>query len=120
MPGNLRIVKDFPADALVARRDVLLELEPGTPLEWVVSELTAQGLDVLYTPESVVASSAPPLVRPHLRSVAAYGGSTAHALRLRRLAAVRPGTVVLALGLPWLLLGWLPGLAFPDVLRCGW
>ena len=83
----------------------------------MVSELTARGLDVLYTPESVVASPAPALVRPHLRAVAAYGGSTSQALRRRRLGAVRPGTVALGLGLPWLLLGWLPGLILPGVLR---
>jgi glycosyltransferase involved in cell wall biosynthesis len=117
MPGNLRVVRDFPADALVARREVLLELEPGTPLERVVSELTARGRDVLYTPESVVASAAPPLIGPHLRAVAAYGGSTAFALRRRRFAAARPGTVLLGLGLPWLLVGWLPGLVLPDALR---
>ena len=85
--------------------------------EELVSELTARGLDVLYTPESVVASPAPPLVAPHLRAVAAYGGSTAQAIRRRRLAAVRPGTAVLVFGLPWLMLGWLPGLALPGVLR---
>ena len=87
-------------------------------LEHVVSELTARGLDVLYTPESVVASPAPALVRPHLRAVAAYGGS--------RVAGTPPASVgrgaarelcVLGLGLPWLLLGWLPGLILPGVLR---
>ena len=117
MPGNLRVVKDFPADALVARRDVLHELDPGILLEHVVSELTARGLDVLYTPESVVASPAPALVRPHLQAVAAYGGSTSQALRRRHIGAVRPGTVALGLGLPWLLLGWLPGLILSGVLR---
>ncbi len=116
MPGNLRVVDDFPADGLVARREVLLDLDPATPLDRVVGELTARGFDVLYTPESVVAAPAPPLVGPHLRAVAAYGASTARALRRRRLRAVRPGTAALGLGFPWLMLGWLPGLAVPVVL----
>ncbi len=71
-PGNLRYVDDFPTGSLLVRRDAWQWLGP-IPVDRMVSELTAAGNRVLYTPETVVVAESPPLFRPHLAATFRYG-----------------------------------------------
>lgn len=112
-PGNLRLVRDYPADAIVFRRSAYLALGEDVPADEVAERLAAAGGRVVYTPETVVVSPVPPLFGSHLRRIAVYGRRRGRALRRRGLRALRLSTaLVLAL----------PPLAFaaPVVLGGGW
>ena len=100
-PGNLRIVRDYPADEILVRRDVYLELAADVPAHELAERISDRGGTVVYTPETVVVSPVPPLILPHLRRMAAYGRRRGQALRSRGLPAARLSTV-LVLSL-WLL-----------------
>ncbi len=74
--------------------------------------MSDSGERVLYTPETVVASPAPPLFGPHLRQTLSYGRRRGRQVRSRGLRALRPSTllpvaltVFVLLGLPALLIG---------------
>jgi glycosyltransferase involved in cell wall biosynthesis len=100
-PGNLRIVRDYPADEILVRREVYLELAADVPAHELAERISDRGGTVVYTPETVVVSPVPPLIVPHLRRMAAYGRRRGRALRSRGLPAARLSTV-LVLSL-WLL-----------------
>ena len=116
MPGNLRIVRDYPADAILVRREAYLQLDADVPAPELAERLSSRGGLVVYTPETVLVSPVPPLVVPHLRRMAAYGRGRGKALRRRGLRAVRPSTVLAltlwaaALALPFVAFGRLPAL----------
>lgn len=93
-PGNLRVVRDYPADAILVRRAAYLELAEDVATEELPERLSSRGATVVYTPETFVVSSVPPLVRPHLRRMAGYGRARGRALRARGLRAVRASTVL--------------------------
>jgi hypothetical protein len=99
-PGNIRLVRDFPAAGIVIRRTSLLELENETPLRDVAAAVARGGKQVLYTPESVVVSTPAPLFRPHLRLVWARG--TRRGAKLRRGEVGHP--TMLGAGVVFLLL----------------
>jgi hypothetical protein len=100
-PGNLRIVRDYPSDAILFRRAAYLALGEDVPAPELAARLNGRGGAVVYTPETVVVSAVPPLFLPHLRRIAAYGRSRGLALRRVGPRAARPSTlIVLAL---WLL-----------------
>ena len=113
-PGNLRIVRDYPSDAILVRREAYLELEADVPAHELAERISDRGGTVVYTPETVVVSPVPPLVRAHLRRMAAYGRRRGQSLRRRGLRAARPSTVLvltlwlLVLAVPLVLLGFLP------------
>jgi hypothetical protein len=113
-PGNLRIVRDYPSDAILVRREAYLELAADVPAHELAERLSSRGGTVVYTPETVLVSPVPPLVLPHLRRMAVYGRRRGQALRRRGLRAARPSTVlvlalwVLVLAAPFVALGRLP------------
>jgi glycosyltransferase involved in cell wall biosynthesis len=93
-PGNLRLVRDFPADRVVIRKDEFLAAtEQGGDEASLCQHLHASGKRVLYTPESVVVEARPPLFRPHLRSVIAYGRTRGRAVRRLRWSGIRASTL---------------------------
>ena len=101
-PGNLRIVRDYPADEILVRREAYMELAANVPAHELAERLSDRGGAVVYTPETVVVSPVPPLILPHLRRMArSYGRRRGKALRSRGLPAARLSTV-LVLSL-WLL-----------------
>ena len=105
-PGNLRIVRDYPSDAILFRRDAYLELGADVPAHELAARLSGRGGTVVYTPETVVVSAVPPLFLPHLRRLAVYGRGRGQALRRDGLRAARLSTLaVLAL---WLLVAAAP------------
>jgi glycosyltransferase involved in cell wall biosynthesis len=106
-PGNLRFVRLFPGENIVARRAYLQEL-PKRDLHphLVCAALVGRGRLVLYTPETVIVAPAPPLFRPYLNQVVAQGRSRGHALRER--------------GLRGLSLGALPPIALAAFFLGGW
>ena len=65
VPGNVRVVEDHPAEAVVARRRELQRAESeGVAQDRFVAWLAAQGLRAVYTPETVVVSRPAPAIRP--------------------------------------------------------
>jgi len=112
-PGNLRFVKHFPAESVVVRREDLAALDAeAAHANRLCAALNARGRKVLYTPETVVAVSRPPLFRPHLRGIAAAGLARGDAMRRD---GIRGTTVASLLPLALLALivaGW--PLAFAD------
>jgi glycosyltransferase involved in cell wall biosynthesis len=88
-PGNIRYVKDFPAESVVIRREDFLALAPDVELEDVVAAVSDAGGRVLYTPDSVIVSVPPPLFGPHLRVVFGRGSSFGRSVRRGRVR--RPG-----------------------------
>lgn len=94
-PGNLRLVRDFPAATVVVKRvDFLAAASPELPPEQLCEDLAARGREVVYTPETVVVARRSTLFRDHLEEVARYARSRAGTIRRRGLVALRPSTLV--------------------------
>ena len=93
-PGNLRYVDDFPGASVVVARDRYLELGAPVALDDLPLRLNDTGGRVLYTPETVAISPAPPLFGPHLRRTLSYGRGRGHQVRLRGLRALRASTLL--------------------------
>lgn len=122
-PGNIRLVSDFPASSFVVRRDAYLGVPAETPAEEVVRALVERRGVVLYTPETVIVAPPPPLLRPHLGRVRAYGRSRGRSVRSQPLRALRPSTVLALLLAVFVSLGWLLALTGPTGLAvwiAGW
>ena len=74
MPGNIRVVRDFPASNMLIRREDFETAVADDPSDERIFERLAQlGRITLYTPDTFVLRSVPPLFRAHLRQVADYG-----------------------------------------------
>jgi glycosyltransferase involved in cell wall biosynthesis len=90
-PGNVRIVGDYPAAAVVARRaDYLAALEAGVDHEHLVAWLHGRGRLTIYTPDTSVSAVPPPVFGPHLRATIEHArarGSVARRGRGRTLSA---------------------------------
>jgi hypothetical protein len=100
-PGNLRPVTRFPLDRIVIRRQDFLALaETGVDEDALWRHLSASGKTALYTPETVVVASQPPLFRSHLRSVLAYGRSRGASVRRLGWRGLRVSTIGPLLLLP--------------------
>ena len=82
IPGNLRLVSDFPDETMVMRRDRFLELGE-VELDEVCSRLVEAGNDVVYTPDTVLADQPEPLYRPRFREAARYGVKRGRHVRSR-------------------------------------
>jgi Glycosyl transferase family 2 len=113
-PGAMRYVSEFPSSSLLVRRERFLAINPGTPEEDVVLELTGAGDRALYLPEASVTIPPAPLFAPHLRRIRSYGRSRGTAVRRRGAAAARVSTFALLALVGWAALGWLLVLAGPD------
>jgi glycosyltransferase involved in cell wall biosynthesis len=66
-PGNVRAVVDHPGESIVIRRaDYRAATEAGIGREEWVAWLASRGRQTIYTPDTSVSISPPPLVAPHL------------------------------------------------------
>jgi hypothetical protein len=112
-PGNVRTVADYPAENVIVRRDDYVAAEDaGVDDEELVAWLSARGRRTIYTPDTSLAASPPPLVRPHLEGVLHHARarglaarrtsgrslSSATALSLAPVAAAIVGVVLLVAG----------------------
>ena len=106
-PGNLRFVRQFPADNIVVRKEDFLALDddsvdPNT----MCAALNERGRKVLYTPESVVVVPRPPLWRPHLGEIASAGRTRGAEIRAHGVHGfTAPSLLPLGL-LAFIVLGW--------------
>jgi glycosyltransferase involved in cell wall biosynthesis len=113
MPGNIRIVRDFPAtNMLIRRSDFEKAAGDFDKDERIFARLADLGRMTLYTPETFVVRSVPGLFRPHLRRVAEYGRARGRSVRARGRDALRVSTALplliaagIALAIPALLAG---------------
>jgi glycosyltransferase involved in cell wall biosynthesis len=84
-PGNVRTVVDQPAESVVIRRaDYLAALGDDVDEEQLVAWLAARGRRTIYTPDTSLAASPPPLVRPHLVGTARHARARGIAARRTR------------------------------------
>lgn len=112
-PGNVRTVVDYPTESVVVRRaDYLAALAAGVGDEELVAWLAAHGRRTIYTPDTSLAATPPPIVRPHLTGTVRHArarGVAARRMRGRSLSratalSLAPVTAALA-GLVLLLVG---------------
>ena len=91
IPGNVRLVDDHPAASIVVRRREYLDaVESGIPEDRIVAWLVNRGLEVVYTPETIIVDSAAPVLRPHLRAVADHARSRGVIARQTRGRSMNP------------------------------
>jgi glycosyltransferase involved in cell wall biosynthesis len=84
-PGNLRTVVDYQAESIVMRRaDYMDAVAAGVDSEEVVAWLSTRGRGTIYTPDTSLAATPPPLVRPHLDAVLRHGRARGRAARRTR------------------------------------
>lgn len=84
-PGNVSVVVDHPAESLVVRRrDFLAALAAGVDREEIVAWLAARGRHTIYTPDTSLAASPAPVVRPHLATTFRHGRARGGAARRTR------------------------------------
>lgn len=110
-PGNIGFVTDYPARSYVVRRERYLELPRGTPPEEVVLEVAASGGRAVYVPEASLTIPRPPLFRPYLRRVVAYGHARGALVRRRGTRVLRPSTLAAVVFLLFAATGWAIALA---------
>jgi glycosyltransferase involved in cell wall biosynthesis len=84
-PGNIRIVVDYPAEGIVLRRaDYLAAKDAGVENERLVAWLAARGRRTIYTPDTSLAATPRPLLRPHLADTLHHARARGRAARLTR------------------------------------
>jgi hypothetical protein len=84
-PGNVRFVSDYETTSIVVRRpDWQAAAEAGIPVERLVSWLAQRGRRAVYTPDSMVVASPPPLFRAHLADTSRHAVSRGRAARCSR------------------------------------
>jgi glycosyltransferase involved in cell wall biosynthesis len=119
-PGNLRFVHHFPAASVIVRRDDLLALDvDSVHAHRLCAALSERGRKVLYTPESVVVVARPPLLRPHLKEIAAAGRTRGEAIRRQRVRGFTVASLLPLALLVFIVAAWPLALAGPA-LRDAW
>ena len=120
VPGNVRVVEDHPAEAVVARRRELQRAESeGVAQDRFVAWLAAQGLRAVYTPETVVVSRPAPAIRPVMSAARDHGHTRGEVARLTRGSSISAATTLALLPAACAAAG-LPLLATPSGRRIGW
>jgi glycosyltransferase involved in cell wall biosynthesis len=85
LPGNVRVVADYPADCVVVRRDdYLASVAAGVGSAELVGWLADRGRSTIYTPDTTIAATPAPLWRPHLRATYRHAGARGVAARRTR------------------------------------
>jgi glycosyltransferase involved in cell wall biosynthesis len=98
LPGNVRLVKDHPAESVVVRKaDYLAALAEGVDDERLVSWLTERAKRTIYTPDTSVSADPEPLLRPHLAATFRHARARGAAARRSRGASLS-GATALSLG----------------------
>jgi glycosyltransferase involved in cell wall biosynthesis len=81
-PGNIRTVVDHPAETIVIRAaDYRAVCNAGIGREEWVAWLAARGRRTIYTPDSSVSATPPPLVLPHLSGTVRHASARGRAAR---------------------------------------
>ena len=82
-PGNVRVVSDQPASAVIVRREAFVAAsEAGVAMDELVAWFATHGRRTVYTPDASIAAPPPPLLHPHLAATYAHAtvrGATARA-----------------------------------------
>jgi glycosyltransferase involved in cell wall biosynthesis len=95
VPGNVRIVDDHPAEAIVARRTELVAARSeGVAPDRFVAWLAAQGLKTVYTPETVVVSRPPRAVLPVVLAARDHGNARGAAARATHGSSISAATAL--------------------------
>ena len=95
LPGNVREVADHAAESVVIRRDDLLAVTAaGIEEQRRVAWLAERGRRTVYTPDTSISASPPPLVRPHLAATFAYARARGVAARRSRGASLSGATAL--------------------------
>lgn len=95
LPGNVRVVSDYPAESCVIRKaDFLAAREAGVGAEQLVSWLAARGRRTVYTPDASISAPPPPLFRPHVRGTFAFARARGAAARATRGASLSYATAL--------------------------
>jgi glycosyltransferase involved in cell wall biosynthesis len=126
-PGNLRVVADHPAESVVIRRaDYLAARSAAVDDEELVAWLTTRGKRTMYTPDTSLAVSPPPFVRPHLAATWRHAHARGAAARRSRGESLSAATALSLLptaaaltGAALLLAGTLPSLGEGLVMAYG-
>ena len=114
MPGNIRVVRDFPASNMLIRREDFRDRGSGRSGSGRADFRASRRLGriTLYTPDTFVLRSVPPLFGAHLRQVADYGRTRGRTVKARGRDALRVSTLLplailggVAAALPALLVG---------------
>jgi glycosyltransferase involved in cell wall biosynthesis len=114
MPGNLRVVRDYPTGTFVARTSALVDAAAaGVGHQQLVAWLAEERLlSTVYTPETMVVQAAPPAILPLVQASLRHGRGRGRAARrtrgrsmsIRTGASLAPAVLALT-SLPLLLVG---------------
>jgi len=95
LPGNVRTLADHEATSVVVRRaDYVEALELGIPGDRLVAWLAGRGKRTIYTPDTSVSLSPPPLVGPHLTATEAYARTRGAVARASRGTSLSGSTAI--------------------------
>ena len=84
-PGNVRTVVDCPLEGVVVRKaDYVAARAAGVDDDELVAWLAARGRRTVYTPDTSIAATPPPLIRPHLAATYRHGRARGVAARRTR------------------------------------
>jgi glycosyltransferase involved in cell wall biosynthesis len=93
LPGNVRTVADYPADAIVVRRgDYIDALDARVPDGDLVAWLAERGQTTIYTPDTSISAAPPPVLGPHLRATISQARSRGSAARATRGSSLSAAT----------------------------
>lgn len=95
LPGNIRVVTDYPAEScVVCTGDLVEALDAGVGAEQLVSWLAARGRRTVYTPDASISAPPPPLFGPHLRGTHAFARARGAAARRTKGASLSSATAL--------------------------
>lgn len=95
LPGNVRVVSDYPAGSCVIRKaDFIAACAAGIGEEQLVSWLSGQGKRTIYTPDTSISARPAPLLRPHLRGTYDYAAARGVVARRTRGRSMSSDTVL--------------------------
>jgi glycosyltransferase involved in cell wall biosynthesis len=93
LPGNVRVIDDYPADSFIVRRvDYIAAQHAGVDGEELVGWLAERGRQTVYTPDTMISTAPPPLFAPHLRATLRHASARGAAARRTRGASVSSAT----------------------------
>jgi glycosyltransferase involved in cell wall biosynthesis len=95
VPGNVRVVDDHPAEAVVAKTaDLRSAAEAGVPPERFVEWLAMRGRETVYTPETVVVVRPPAAIKPVVSAMRRHGRARGAVARATRGSSISGATAL--------------------------